>query len=56
MNSSTHIYFDLDGTLTDPVEGICNCIHTIIYNKDMKSNNIGTLVDVPKIGMHTENR
>ena len=26
MNSSTHIYFDLDGTLTDPVEGICNCI------------------------------
>ena len=23
---TTHVYFDLDGTLTDPDEGITNCI------------------------------
>ena len=23
---SVHVYFDLDGTLTDPYEGITNCI------------------------------
>ena len=26
MPMTTHVYFDLDGTLTDPYEGITNCI------------------------------
>ena len=33
MGRFEHIYFDLDGTLTDPAEGITNSIAYVDYYK-----------------------
>ena len=42
MKPYTHILFDLDGTITDPAEGITTCVRHALHCQGIEEENYRT--------------